>query len=331
MATVSVEYGVDFWAIGALPLGLALDLTLGDPRWMPNPARAIPFLIERAEGGVRVAVAKNGGGPRAELVAGLVLVTILVGLVGGLAWLAVEVLDGIGGPTLLIGRALLIYWGFSMRSFVDEVFRASRAPDLATARRSARGFLDLDAPGLDEAAIDRTCLESVGERVNVSVIAPMFWLAVAGPAGMWSYKAIDSLCRVVVNNAPRYRSFGRASARFDDLANYIPCRLTCLLIALSAALLGEDGASALRAGWRQGRRNSHRQGTWGVAAIAGALGVQIGGRTSFRGASGRNPIVGDPIAPVDRTTVRRGVRIVQIAGLHAAALAWAFRVVVYKD
>src|SRR5258708_817640 len=94
MATVFIEYAVDFWAIGALPLGAVLDLTLGDPRWMPNPVRLIPFLIERAEGGLRVAVAKRGGGPRAELVAGLVLATLVVGLVGGLAWLAVEVLDG---------------------------------------------------------------------------------------------------------------------------------------------------------------------------------------------------------------------------------------------
>jgi adenosylcobinamide-phosphate synthase len=322
---------VDFWAIGALPLGVVLDLALGDPRWMPNPARAIPFLIERAEGGLRVAVVKRGGSLRAELVSGVVLATTIVGLVGGLAWLADEVLDGIGGPTLLIGRSLLIYWGVSLRRIGDELLRVSRAPDLATSRRLAREFAGLDATGLDEVQVNRACLEFIGERSNIAVIAPLFWLAVAGPGGLWSFKAIDALCGVVVKDAPRYRYFGWSSARIDELANFIPCRLTCLLIALSAALLGDDGASALRTGWRQGRRYPHRQGTWGMAAVAGALGVQLGGRASIRAVPGRMPIVGDPIGPIEKATVRRGVRIIQLAGLHAAALAWAFRVVVYQD
>ena len=331
MATVFLEYAVNFWAIGALPLGVMLDLALGDPRWMPNPARAIPLLIERAEGGLRVAVARSGGSPRAGRVAGWVLATIVVGLVGGLAWIAVEVLDGIDGPALLIGRGLLIYWGLSLGSLGSEISRASRAPDLATARRSAFAFVGLDAAGLDEAGVDPACLASVGERANVAVIGPIFWFAVAGPAGLWSYRAIDVLRGAVVNDAPRDRDFGRASARLDDLANFVPCRLTCLLIALSAALLGDDGASALRMGWKEGRRHPHRQGTWGMAAIAGALGVRLGRRTPDRGRSGREPAIGDPIGPVEGATVRRGVRIVRVAGLHAAVLAWAFRIVVFKD
>jgi adenosylcobinamide-phosphate synthase len=314
MVTVLREYGVDFWAVGALPLGIGLDLALGHSPRKPCAGPAIRRLVEVAERGLRIAVARRGNTSKAELMAGLVLSLVVVGLVGGLAWLAVEVLGQIGGPANMIGRAVLIAWGLSCGRLGGEVIRASEALDLASARRAASGFAGLGSSRLDLAGIRRACVESVGERANRQVVAPLFWLAIGGPAGLWSYRAVDKLASMVVDHGPRSRFFGFAAARLDDLANFVPARLTWLLMALSAALLGEDAGEAYRSGLAGGRREPDRPGAWGKATLSGALGLQPGGSSS-----------GDP---VDSSKVRRAVRIVQVAGLHAAALAIAYRIVV---
>ena len=325
MVTLIQEVHANPWILGSIPLGVALDLMIGHPRGWPHPVRAIGRLIGSTERGLRIAVARAGVSSRGERAAGMVLVTLVVGLVASLAWLATEIGDHVGGPVTLIGRALLVYWGLAIRSLGTETLRASEAPDLSSSRRELERLVGRDTSRLDEAEIHRTCVETIGENTNDAIVAPLFWLAVAGPAGLWAYKAIDTLDRMVGHRNARYSHFGRSSARLDDLANLIPARLTWLLIALSSALLGEDGGSALRIGWRDSRKQPSPNAAWGEAAIAGALGVQLGGRATHGGIPTLRPLLGDPIAPIDRTTVRRAVRIMQVAALHAAALAWAVR------
>jgi adenosylcobinamide-phosphate synthase len=298
MVTVLREYSQDFWALGALPLGVALDLIVGKPKGWPHPNEAIQRLIAIAERGLRVAVAKVGGGPNAERLAGLVLTTVVVGLVGSLAWLVTDLCHQLGGPATLVGRALLIYWGVTIR---------------------AEGKKCL----LDDLESQRACVESIGSKANDATIAPLFWLAVAGPAGLWAYRAISELVRKVGFGDARSLHFGRASAQLDDFANLVPVRLTWLSIALSAALLGEDGAAALRIGWRDGRNHPCPNVGWGEATLAGALGIQLCGRPSRGGIPTGKTLVGDPIVPMDRMVVRRAARIARLAGLNAVALAWA--------
>ena len=323
MATLIQEVPANLWALGALPLGVALDLAIGDPRGWPHPVRLIGRLVVRSERGLRVAVRRVGGGAKAELVAGLILATVVAGLVGSLVWLATSLSDQVGGPTTLIVRGLLIYWGLAIRSLGSETLRASEASDLPTARHELAMVVGRDTGGLDEAGIYRACVETIGENTNDAVVAPLFWLAIAGPAGLWAYKAINTLDSMVGYKNARYLHFGRASARLDDLANFVPARLTWLLIALSATLLGEDGGASLRIGWRDGRKHPSPNAGWGEAAIAGALGVQLGGPATYHGVPSHKPRLGDPIAPIERATVRRGVRIMYVAAIHAAALAWA--------
>jgi adenosylcobinamide-phosphate synthase len=317
MVTVLRQYGVDFWAVGALPLGIGLDLALGYFPRKPRPGLAIGRLVEVAERGLRAAIAQRGRTPKAELMAGVILAVVVVGLVGGLAWLAVEVLGQFGGPATLIGRAALIAWGLSSGGLGAGALRASEAPDLATARRVAASFLGIGSGRLDPDGINRACIRGVGERANRRVVAPLFWLGIGGAAGLWSYLAIDTLHAMVADGSPRSRYLGFAAARLDDLANFLPARLTWLLLALSAALMGDDAGAAFRFGLAQGRRHPDRDEVWGRAALDGSLGLQPGGPLDH--------------GPVNPSTVRRAVRIMQIAGLHAAALAIAYRIVVLGD
>ncbi len=329
MTVVTQQGGIDPWALGALPLGVALDLALGDPRTWPHPVRAIGWLVARVERALRIALGRLGGGKAGELLAGGVLVILVVGMTVTLVSLACEVLDLFGGPVLLIGRALLIYAALAIRSLGDETLRVADAPDLSTARVELSKIVGRDTANLGAPEIHRACVETVGENTGDAVVGPLFWLALGGPVALWAYKAISTLDSMVGYTDRLHLYLGRAAARLDDLASLIPARLAWLLIALAASLIGERGRAALRVGWRDGRKHPSPNAAWGEAAIAGALGVRLGGPSTYKGAPSFKPYLGEFLEPIDRRTVERAVRIMQVAALIAASAAWAARIALY--
>lgn len=310
------------WVIWSLPLGAAADVLLGDPRGWPHPVRAIGVLIAGTERGLRRLLASIRGGPIAERIAGVVLAAVGVGVSGAAAWGVVAACDRLGGPAALLGRSLLVYWGLAARGLGDEALRASEAEDLETARRELAMIVGRDTAHLDRPEVCRACVETVGENANDGVVAPLFWFAAGGPAGLWAYKAISTLDSMVGYRDDRYRHLGWASARLDDLAAMIPARLTWLLIALAGLIAGERARAALRIGWRDGRKHPSPNSAWGEAALAGALGVQLGGMSTYGGVVCPKPPLGDPGEAIDQGTVRRAVRLMWIASGLAVASAW---------
>lgn len=313
------------WPLLALPLGAALDAALGDPRGWPHPVRAIGGLIAVLERGMRTIVARTGGGAWAEHIAGIALAGLVIAPTALAAWGVLLACDRLGGAASLAGRALLIYWGLAARSLGREVRLAADAPDLETARRELGMVVGRDTAGLDQPEIHRACVETVAENCNDAVVAPLFWFAVAGPVGLWVFKAINTLDSMVGYRDSRYRHLGFASARLDDLAALLPARLTWLLIALASLLCGEGALAALRIGWRDGRKHPSPNAAWGEAAMAGALGVQLGGPTCYGGDTHLKPLLGEPDGPIDSATVARAVRLMHVAALLAVGLAWAVR------
>ena len=253
------------------------------------------------------------------------LLAFVVSLSGLAAWGIVVASDRLGLAAGLAARSLLIYWGLAARSLRDEALRAAEAPDLDVARRELSMIVGRETDSLDRPAIARACVETVGENTSDGVVAPLFWLALAGPVGLWCFKAISTLDSMVGYRDDRYRHLGWASARLDDLACLIPARLTWLLMAVSAALVGERPYSALRVGWRDGRKHPSPNAAWGEAAMAGALGVQLGGPATYGGLPGSKPFLGDPGDPIDAATVRRSTRLLMMTAALAAGLAWGVR------
>ncbi|MGE5755681.1 MAG: adenosylcobinamide-phosphate synthase CbiB [Planctomycetaceae bacterium] len=312
-------------AVWSLPLGAALDAWLGDPRGWPHPVRAIGGLTGRAERSLRTALAGVGGGPVAERVAGVVLAAVVIGSTTLAAWGVVAACDRLGPVGSLLGRSLLVYWGLAAHSLGAEALRASGAPDLATARRELALIVGRDTEHLDESEVCRACIETVAENCNDAVVAPLFWFALGGPVALWAYKAVSTLDSMVGYRDPRYRDLGWASARLDDLAALVPARLTWLLIALAALLRGGCAGAALRVGWRDGRKHPSPNAAWGEAAMAGALGIRLGGPATYGGLPSIKPSLGDPGDPIDPATVRRAVGLMRTAAAPAILLAWAAR------
>jgi adenosylcobinamide-phosphate synthase len=319
-------------AVWSLPLGAALDALIGDPRGWPHPVRAIGWLIREFEPGFLAPLASIQGrrGVVFRRISGLLMAQAVIALTAVLACAFVLACDRLGPWGSLVGRTLLVYWGLATRSLGVEALRAAEAPHLATARRELAMIVGRDTEALDESEICRACVETVAENCNDAVIAPLFWFAVGGPVALWAYKAVSTLDSMVGYRDERYRDYGWSSARLDDLAALIPARLTWFLIALAALLRGEAAGAALRIGWRDGRKHPSPNAAWGEAAMAGALGVRLGGPATYQGVPSVKPFLGDPGEPIGPDTVRRAVALMQTAAFLAVGLAWAARVWVLR-
>jgi adenosylcobinamide-phosphate synthase len=267
-----------------------------------------------------------GGGRRATRLAGVALAMAVVSTTALVVWSIVVACDRLGSVPSLVGRAILIYWGLAIRSLGDETLRASEAIDLETARRELAMVVGRDTATLDEPEICRACVETLAENFNDAVVAPLFWFALGGPVALWTFKAVSTLDSMVGYRSERFRDLGWASARLDDVVAFIPARLSWLLIAVSALLVGERSKLAVAIGWRDGRKHPSPNAAWSEAAMAGALGVCLGGTATYAGVVSVKPRLGDDGEPIGRATVRRALRLMWVASGLALAFAWGVRV-----
>src|SRR5437773_5456531 len=291
----------------ALLLGFLLDQILGDPRWLPHPVRWIGRLIGLLENPLRKVFPERLGG--------VILLFLVAGTAGGLTWIALEI-AGWCHPLARLGlSAVLIYYGLAARSLASDtnkVLESCAQEKWPEARQALGGLVGRETNELPPEEIYRACIETVAENTSDGVIAPLFYAALLGPVGMWIYKAMNTLDSMVGYRNPRYQKFGWASARADDIANYLPARLTYLLLSFAAWITGCNGKAALRIGWRDGRKHPSPNAGWPEAAMAGALGVQLGGPSSYGDVVSEKPKLGDPLQPLTLKKARQAIRVMQV-------------------
>ncbi|MFZ0659796.1 MAG: adenosylcobinamide-phosphate synthase CbiB, partial [Candidatus Binataceae bacterium] len=229
-------------SIPLLAAALALDLLLGDPRWLPHPVRAIGMLIEHGERLIRT------GDPRRDLVRGAILTAGVVGISVIAAWAIVTFANWIH-PVAGALAAVVIAWTTLALRGLDQaagaVEDALAASDDAAARRAIPALVGRDPDALDRAGMAQACVESVAENASDGVIAPLVYLFAGGPIAAIAYKAINTLDSMIGYRDARYLYFGRAAARLDDLVNWIPARLTAICIALAAQLTAARAREAV--------------------------------------------------------------------------------------
>ncbi|HTJ26345.1 MAG TPA: adenosylcobinamide-phosphate synthase CbiB [Candidatus Limnocylindria bacterium] len=273
----------------ALALACALDVVLGDPPGWPHPVRAFGALIAAVDRRRDAHAA-----PADALLHGAVLTGALVAasvVVGRLVERRCTALAIVLGASTLAAR--------SLDDAVAAVQRSLEDGDLVAARRALAAIVGRDVAHLQEAEIAAAALESLAESFCDGVVAPLLWLRLGGVGGALAFKAISTLDSMIGHREPPYTWFGRAAARADDAANFVPARIAAAAIALAA---GARGAAALRVALRDAPRHASPNGGWPEAALAGALGVRLGGEAWYDGlraeravlhAAGRAPCAGD--------------------------------------
>lgn len=290
----------------ALILGaVALDVLLGDPRWLYHPVVGIGRFIGWGEGILRQSAVS-------EKIAGIILLIVTVGTAAGLAWLLLWSASRFH-PLAGDGVALFLsYTCLAARSLYDEsklVANALTAGDLMAARTFLARIVGRDTDQLDEPEIWRALVETVAENSSDGVIAPLLCLMIGGPVLGIAYKAVNTLDSMVGYKNEKYQDLGWASARFDDLVNWLPARLTGFFMVLVAPLFGLSMGGAWRIMRRDGRNHASPNSGFPEAAAAGALGVMIGGTNRYFGTTVIKPTIGDPIRPLTCDSWRGTVRL----------------------
>lgn len=300
----------------ALVLACALDAAIGDPGWLPHPVRLIGRLIDRAE-----SVLRPGSNDLKR--DGMVLAALVLSVTGVTAYLAESLLlsPSLGkaaGPIAALVYIWLVSTTLALKGLMDSVREVFNEEDIEAAREKLSLIVGRDTSGLDMEGVRRAAIETLSENASDGIIAPLFYFAIGGLPLALIYKAVNTLDSMVGYRNEKYLEFGWASARLDDLMNYIPSRLTGLLITLSARFVsGADAVRAMKIMRRDGRK--HKSPNAGVpeAAMAGALGVRLGGPSYYGGELVDKPYIGDDSGAAFQGMTETALSLVRLASLLA--------------
>ena len=289
--------------------GFLLDCLLGDPLSAAHPVVLMGKLISFLEKRLRARFPKT---PRGERTAGTIM-ALLVPLVSAGAGLLLLYLAWRVHPWAYFAVSAFLCWQcFAARCLMTEAKKVvtCREPQgLAAGRRQVAMLVGRDTENLSEEQVIKAAVETVAENTSDGVVAPLLWMVLLGAAGGLFYKAINTMDSMVGYKNEKYLHFGRAAAKLDDGANYIPARLSALAMIGAAFLLKLDGRGAWRV-WRRDRRNhASPNSAQTESACAGALGVRLGGDASYFGQLYKKPTIGDPRRPIERADVHRACNL----------------------
>ncbi len=300
-------------------MALLLDALFGDPRWLPHPVQGIGKLALALEKPLRRHLSN-------DKLAGILLVILTVGITVLscflLLFLAYRVHPLLGDLIAI----LILYTCLAARDLSHHALAVKQAllrADLPKARRHVALLVGRDTESLDEAGISRATIESVAENTVDAVTAPLLFAFFAGPVGAMAYKAINTLDSMFGYKNDRYLYFGWASARLDDVVNFIPARLSALLVPLAAAWLKLDARQAWKIWLRD--RNNHPSPNAGQieAAMAGALNVRLGGENYYFGKSMLRPYMGESKQKLCSRHISETINLMWTTSLLVGALGLA--------
>jgi adenosylcobinamide-phosphate synthase len=299
------------------------DWIAGDPEWLPHPVKLIGAA---AEGGERL-LRRPDQSPAVELAAGGALTVGLVAAVYMGTAKTITWAKRLWRPLGLITETLLAWTCLASRSLHDEasaVVAALEAGDVVLARQRLSRIVGRDTQHLDPKEISRAVIETVAESCSDGVIAPLFYMAIGGAPLALAYKAINTLDSMIGHADERYFYFGKAAARLDDVANFLPSRLTALgITAVAASVEGANSVTALDTWLSDGMKHKSPNAGQPESAMAGALQVCLGGENFYEGESVKTPLIGGKFHAPSTQEAKRAigiVAVVSVLGVVAALL-----------
>ncbi|MDD2365660.1 MAG: adenosylcobinamide-phosphate synthase CbiB [Desulfuromonadaceae bacterium] len=288
---------------------LLLDFALGDPRSLPHPVVAIGRLVLYLDKNLRRSWLN-------ERVAGVLLLILVLFVTIGITWFFIYFLAIFSIYAGCIAAVFVSYTCLAARSLHKEsalVVSTLRSGDIEQARIYLSYIVGRDTQKLTETEIWRAVVETVAENTSDGIIAPLFWLSIGGPVSGMAFKAVSTLDSMVGYKNDRYINMGWASARMDDLLNFIPARLTALLLILASPLAGVSTSGAFRITLRDRFNHSSPNSGHPEAAAAGALGVRLGGDTTYGGTISFKKYLGDDLRPLDESAYQSMIKLMYIS------------------
>ncbi|MBU2101801.1 MAG: adenosylcobinamide-phosphate synthase CbiB [Candidatus Omnitrophota bacterium] len=299
-----------------------LDLVFGDPPSFPHPVRGIGWVIKKLEGPFRYIV-KN------ERIAGVFFACTIIILIWLITFTVTQTAYFFNNYLGAIISIIIIYTSLSVKDLGIEslaVFSALKDGNLNKARTALSKIVGRDTSNLDEWEIIRATVETVAENIVDGIISPLLYAFLGGASLAMAYKAINTLDSMVGYKNKRYINFGWASAKIDDIANFIPARLGVIFLCLASWISGHNPIKAWNIAIRDGAKNPSPNSGLPEAAIAGALGVRLGGLNYYNSTAVQKSYIGDDINSLDKSHIKEAVKIVYITSglfvITGAVLFW---------
>ena len=311
----------------SLLVGWTLDLFLGDPLWMPHPVVWFGKMISMGE--------KHLNKGQHRKLKGALLSSFLVVFVWGITWAILHFTSCIAADAELLHSTfhlslstllsiLIIFWCLAGTTLIREVRQTFLAVDrsIAEGRKQVARIVGRDTSELTAQEIRTAALETLAENLSDGVIAPLFWLGIGGVPGMLAYKMVNTLDSMIGYRTDRYRDFGCFAAHLDDVANYIPARLTAFLMVLASGRL-----SLLGFVMKYGPKHASPNSGYPEAALAGILNCRFGGPHTYFGELFDKPYIGENERPLTTKDMRVSIRINRVAECFAIMLLLALYIV----
>ena len=286
-------------------IAYVLDLIFGDPQNVVHPVQVIGKIISAGE---KVLLRK-----KYKFLAGAVLNIFTVSITYTLMYLISKSVKI--SVFFMIIEIYLMYTIFSINSLAREgnrVYRILKEGDIEKARKDLSYLVSRDTEMMDEKMIIRSTMETISENTVDGIVAPMFYMFLGGMPLAMAYKAINTLDSMVGYKNEKYMEFGKFSAKVDDVANFIPARITGILIVLASMILDYDYKNSLKIFIRDRKNHSSPNSAHSEASVAGALGVQFGGKVSYFGKETDKPTIGDKTKEFELEDIRKNIRIMYV-------------------
>jgi adenosylcobinamide-phosphate synthase len=292
-----------------LTAAFLLDCIFGDPHHNWHPVCLIGYLIAWLEKRLRNCFPKDQKGEQAG---GCLLVLLVLVIATGLPVVLLVAVNRIHPMAALVLETLMCYQLLAARSLRDEsmkVYDALHKNDVEGARKAVSMIVGRDTQSLDAAGITRAAVETVAENTSDGVIAPMIFMAIGGAPFAFFYKAVNTMDSMIGYKNEKYLYFGRTAAKLDDIVNYIPARVSAILMVLAAFVTGMDGKGAFRIFKRDRYNHASPNSAQTEAVCAGALGLRLAGDAWYFGKLYKKPYIGDDRRAIEDTDIIRANRL----------------------
>ena len=305
-----------------LIIGYILDMVIGEPNNPLHPVRGIGYAASKFENIFRSLLKKN------LKLAGLLVWILTVGLTFMITF---EIVKGARFLNIYFGiilEGVLIYFCISSKGLVVEGYKVIKfllKDDLEGARKQLSYIVGRDTGSLSKEGVVRAVVETIAENMADGIIAPLFYAGIFGAPFAFAYKAVNTLDSMFGYKNDKYIEFGYFPAKLDDAFNYIPARITGLLIVLSSLLIGYDYKNSFKVYKRDRYNHTSPNSAHPEAAMAGALGVQLGGANYYFGKLVEKPTIGDKAKEIEINDVNKTAKVLYLASFIGLLIALIFR------
>ena len=309
-------------------IAYVLDLIFGDPQNIIHPVQIIGKMINIGEKSLLEKKYKSDR--KYKFFAGMILNITVISLTYGITYLIRRTSEN--SIILTVAEIYLMYTVFSINSLAREgnrVYNILKEGNIEKARKDLSYLVSRDTGTMDEKMIIRSTMETISENTVDGIVAPMFYMFLGGLPLSMAYKAINTLDSMVGYKNEKYIDFGKFSAKLDDVANFIPARITGIFIILASMILGYNGKEAWRIFFRDRKNHSSPNSAHSEASVAGALGVQFGGRVSYFGKDVDKPTIGDKKKEFEIEDIKKNIKIMYATSFLSLVVFSAIFVGIY--